>query len=212
MNNLHRFINLPFIVDRPHQFDTIKLPDLPNRGLTIKIEENVIDKRILEWLGSYGITASKFYEASNTIPGGAVCVHLDTDQLSDMTKFIIAWGPSNSGTRWWEPKKDAIPRYVTYWENGIEIEKLVQGDYKCELDKRGNKIVTDSYLGYEPEQCDLIYEKVLTYPSLINAGRLHSTFNHGNEDRWTISLTLLKDKNYLQFDEALEIFKDVIYE
>jgi hypothetical protein len=212
MNNLHRFIKLPFIVHRPHQFDTIKLPDLPNRGLTIRIEEDVIDKRIIEWLESYGVTASKFYEASNTIPGGAVCVHHDTDELSDLTKFIIAWGPPNSGTRWWKPKKDAIPRRFTYWEKGIEIEKLIHGGYESELDKIGNKIVTDTYLGYEPEQCDVIYEKVLTYPSLINAGQLHSTYNYGNEDRWAISLTLLKDKNHLQFEEALKIFKDVVYE
>jgi hypothetical protein len=212
MNNLHRFIKLPFIVKKPHQFDTIKLPDLPNRGLTIRIEENVIDKRIIKWLKTYNIIPSLFYEASNTIPGGAVCLHHDTNELSDMTKFIIAWGPPNSGTRWWEPKKNAIPKFFTTYHKGLEFEKLINNGYISELDSTGKKIVTDSYLGYEPEQCNLIYEKVITYPSLINVGRIHSTYNHGNVDRWTISLTLLKNGNHLQFDEALEIFKDVIYE
>ena len=212
INNLHRFIKLPFIVERPHQFDTIQLPNLPNRGLAIKVKEDLIDKRIINWLETYNIIPSLFYEASNTIPGGAVEIHSDIDISSNMTKFIIAWGPTNSGIRWWKTKKNAVPKFTTYWEKGLEFAKLVNGEYVSELDSTGKHIVTDSYLGYQPEQCELIYEKVLTYPSLINAGQLHSTYNYGNVDRWTISLTLLKNGNHLQFDEALEIFKDVLYE
>ena len=51
-------------------------------------------------------------------------------------------------------------------------------------------------------------------PSLINVGQLHSTYNpdptHG---RWSLCYFLLnKDYTHLQFEKALNIFKEVTYE
>jgi hypothetical protein len=64
------------------------------------------------------------------------------------------------------------------------------------------------------ENCELVYEKVINQPSLMNIGQLHSTYNPDNiADRWTLCFTLLKQNgDHLQFDEALEIFKDIAYE
>ena len=62
--------------------------------------------------------------------------------------------------------------------------------------------------------CDLVCERVIDRPSLINVGQLHSTYNpHATEGRWTLCFFLLKsDYTHLQFDEAVEIFKDIAYE
>jgi hypothetical protein len=48
----------------------------------------------------------------------------------------------------------------------------------------------------------------------MNIGQLHSTYNPDPEqDRWTLCFTLLKsNKEFLQFEEALKIFKDFVYE
>jgi hypothetical protein len=56
---------------------------------------------------------------------------------------------------------------------------------------------------------------VINQPSLLNVGQLHSTHNFNKtESRWTLSYHLLtiKDDRHIQFEEALELFKDLAHE
>ena len=61
--------------------------------------------------------------------------------------------------------------------------------------------------------CDKVFEKVIDRPSLMNVGQLHSTYNPGNQSRWTLSFTVLnQDNSHLTFAESLKIFREVIDE
>jgi hypothetical protein len=207
MNNFHRFINLPFTIDRPKIFDTLKVPNWSSGGMTFEIAKQHVDKRILEWLDSFNISTSQFFEGTYTAPNnGSIGIHSDTDTLTDMTKLLFIWGPENSFTRWWEPKIDAVSSKMRPDQGGPHAEIFNPNTYVYEFDDE------DRALCYEEKDCNLLYEKVLLKPSIINAGRLHSTFNNGSEDRWGLTLTLIKNNKRLQFFEALEIFKDIIHE
>jgi len=64
------------------------------------------------------------------------------------------------------------------------------------------------------EDCDVVHEAVINKPSLLNVGQLHSTHNFNtSEPRWTLSYHLLtiKDNTHIQFEDALDLFKDLVY-
>jgi hypothetical protein len=72
----------------------------------------------------------------------------------------------------------------------------------------------DCYKCYSAEEQDieLVHEAVINKPSIMNVGQLHNTHNPDpTQDRWTLSLTLLKlPGDHLSFEEALLKFKDSI--
>ena len=211
MNNFHRFINLPFTIDKPKIFDTLKMPHWSTESYRLfELEKQHVDTRILEWLDNWNISASQSIEGFYTAPNnGSIGIHSDTDTLTDMAKLIFVWGPENSYTRWYEPKIDAIAsKKMRPDQEGPQAEKNLNSDtYISELEQQ------DRVLCYEEKNCDLLYEKkIANQTSIINAGRLHSVFNYGSEGRWGLSFILMKNKKIIQFREALEIFKDITYE
>jgi len=198
MNKYHRYLKIPFEYPKPDCFN--QSYSHPNM---IFVSNKFIDQSIITWIESFNLKVSNVIEGFYTPPnGGKLPMHNDTSTISNATKINFTWGPSNSTTRWWQVKDESflIPAYPD--NSHIEAEGIIP-----------DIVVTNAFQSKE-ENCNLMCEKVINRPSLMNVGQLHSTYNPDNkEDRWTLCFTLLKlDNSHLQFDEALEIFKDIAYE
>ena len=112
-----------------------------------------------------------------------------TDYIDDHAKINITWGPPESKMQWWTADDSAVQMGEEEDDKG-EIWKIL---YAKEKD------------------CNLVYEKSITRPSLVNGGRLHSVINPSKiEGRLTQSFNIVgKSKlETIKFDEALEIFKE----
>ena len=136
----------------------------------------------LDWLESMGLDYLLF-EGFYTPPHDALHIHTDTDSVVDAAKINFTWAHPESTMRWW--KGDTLIKHV--WETG------------------------HSYMQAEEKDCELVYEIPIHKPSLINGGQLHSTYNPFDEGRWTISIVPKLNKDYLTWDEAIEIFRSYIH-
>ena len=65
------------------------------------------------------------------------------------------------------------------------------------------------------EDCELVHEANTNKISLVNVGRLHSTYNpDSTQGRWTLCFVPaslnLEGRRYLTFEEAVKAFEDYI--
>jgi hypothetical protein len=196
MNIYHRYLKLPFEYAKPNCFNQSY-----NHPNIMFVKRDWIDNSIIDWIGNFGIKVSNVIEGFYTPPnGGKIPMHNDTPALCNATKINFTWGPHSSTTRWWKVKNESFLIPVNPDNSHITAEGI-----------RPDIIVTNAFHAKE-ENCDLVYEKVINRPSLMNIGQLHSTYNPDNAaDRWTLCLTLLKQNgNHLQFEEALRVFENHI--
>ena len=236
-NYYHRYLQLPFTVKKPDCFRTLDHVEMmsgnewilltphntpTNSDKHIWIEyakpnfftdrydntqsfyysKEKVDDTIIKWIESFNLKILNFVDGLHTSPnGGKIDIHSDTKTICNATKINFTWGPDNSVTRWWQVKDESFLIL-----NRSNNEEKVRG---IDLD------IDLSYaLFAKEENCELVHEQVINRPSLMNIGQLHSTYNpHPEQDRWTLCFTLLKpNKEFLQFEEALKIFKDFVYE
>jgi len=201
----HRYLNIPTQHKLPQCFSV-----QPNDAQVIFVEKDQTDQEIIKWIESFGVIVSNVTEGIYTPPkGGKVHIHNDTKQISNATKINFTWGPLNSTTRWWNVKDESLLKIdIT---DSSHITEMVDPDIVDHFDNNGvhKELICDS-----EDQCELVCEKVINQPSLINVGQLHSTYNPDPvQGRWSLCYFLLnKDYTHLQFDEALNIFKEVTYE
>ena len=235
--NYHRYLKLPFTMEKPNCFKTFNASEMMlgnewilltphnapvNSDNHIWIEHDKpnffternndtpsfyyskekIDDTIIKWIESFNLKILNFVDGLHTSPNGAkIDIHSDTKIIDNATKINFTWGPDNSVTRWWKVKDESF--LILNRSNNVEKTRGTDSDIDL------------SYaLFAKEENCQLVYEKVINKPSLMNIGQLHSTYNpHPEQDRWTLCFTLLKlDDTHLQFEEALKIFKDFVYE
>ena len=201
----HRYIKLPVSHKKPMCFDT-----QPTEPTVIFVNKEYIDYSVVKCIESFGVIISNVTEGIYTPPNHKkLHIHNDTNTITNATKINFTWGPSNSVTRWWKVKdKMSLKIDVT---DSTHILQSVDPDIVGSFDAQKNH----SELYCEDENlCDLVCERVIDRPSLMNVGQLHSTYNpHATEGRWTLCFFLLKsDYTHLQFDEAVEIFKDIAHE
>jgi hypothetical protein len=194
MNTYHRYLKLPFEFKKPDFFDK-------NLGtpFIMMMERSCIDKNFIDWIAQFNVKISNVIEAFYTpANGGALPIHADYGKICDITKLNFTWGPDNSLTRWWKVKDEKFLRI----ETAPFKYPFIVADFETDL------------VGVAHEHdCDKVFEKVIDRPSLMNVGQLHSTYNPGNQSRWTLSFTLLnQDNSHLIFAESLKIFKEVIDE
>ena len=205
-NMYHRYLKIPFAHIKPVCFS-----EQPSKMRGTNWHEEVItqehwDIRFVEWLNNYNLKPSNICEAFYNSPsGGGLPIHNDTPDISNAVNINFTWGPLTSTTRWWKIKNESL----------IQLEKDNTEYHKEYLKGISADIPQYKFLHADEKECDLVYEQVINKPSLMNVGQLHSTYNpHFSECRWTLSYHILsqKDGRHIQFDEALEIFKDVAYE
>ena len=197
MNIFHRYLKLPFEYAKP-DFFTGRYDD----PQSFYYSREKVDDTIIKWIESFDLKILNLVDGLYTPPkGGKLAIHSDTKTICNATKINFTWGPDNSVTRWWKVKDES---FLTLNRSNNE--------------EKATGIVSDIDISYalfaKEENCELVHEQVINNPSLMNIGQLHSTYNPDPEqDRWTLCFTLLKsNKEFLQFEEALKIFKDFVYE
>jgi len=202
-NIYHRYIQLPFTMPKPRCFNKALENDFISY---VNISE--LPDELFKWLAQYNLKISNVIEGFYTKPnGGAIPIHNDTvipPGQRDACKLNFTWGPETSTTKWYKLKSDK--EYVEINHDETEINKSFQ--------EAGIEPDIECYKCYSADEndVDLIYQAVINKPSLMNVGQLHNTYNPDpTQDRWTLSLTLLKlPGDHLSFEEALVKFKDSI--
>lgn len=198
MNIYHRFLKLPFTINKPEQFNEA------GKDFIMYVGKDVIPPEMPAWLDSLGLTLSNVIEGFYSAPnGGEVPIHSDTVTKPgeyDSVKINMTWGPANSVTKWWQVNEE---------NNLIEIVHD-QTEINKGFEQAGITPDIECYKCYSADlkNLTLVHEQVINAPSILNVGQLHSTFNpHPNEHRWTLSFTPLKDGKTIQFKDAIKIFE-----
>ncbi len=201
----HRYVKIPVEHTKPSCFS-----HQPLQSEVIFVPKIDIDQSVINWIESFDIVVSNVTEGIYTPPNkGKVHIHNDTSKITNATKINFTWGPDTSTTRWWHVKEESLCK--TDITDSSHITEIVNPDIVDHFDENNQhrELICES-----EKDCDMVYEKVINQPSLINVGQLHSTYNpdptHG---RWSLCYFLLnKDYTHLQFEKALNIFKEVTYE
>ena len=133
-----------------------------------------------------------------TPPGDRIGIHTDYHEFTNHIKLNQTWGPEEGAVRWWH--SDKIIRVTN--PDAIEDEEVITA---------------------KDDDCELIFQANTNRPSMINAGRLHSTYNPTEQGRWTIcfvpcykgtrsktGLVTKKIDGLVNFADALNIFKSEI--
>ena len=202
-NIYHRYIQLPFTMNKPTCFDK----PLENDFITY-VDQSELPDELFKWLAQYNLKISNVIEGFYTKPnGGAIPIHNDTvvpPGQRDACKLNFTWGPETSTTKWYKLKSDK--EYIEINHDETQINKSFQ--------EAGIEPDIECYNCYSADENDveLIHQAVINKPSLMNVGQLHNTYNPDPiQDRWTLSLTLLKlPGDHLSFEEAMVKFKDSI--
>lgn len=185
-NIYHRFLDIPY--DPGVDLMSIPTEDgIPFKHITL--DESELNPDLVGWFREREI---KFlwYEAFYTPPGGGkITIHTDLAEISDIAKINWTWGGPGSKLIWWEVEdQEQIVRLKTLYEDSIFV---------C-----------------DEKYCRKVYEQEITRPSLVNAGRFHSTHNPSMEKRWTLSLPVydLMTNRRLQWPEVYERLRDYVVE
>jgi|694.fasta_scaffold88964_4 hypothetical protein len=185
MNNYCRKLNLP------SEIETKDFPpkDYEDRVFMIRPPWSKISKNLhkfLDQLNLFVMHSEIFY----TPPQQGIYIHVDTNKFSNMTKLNFCICNPFSMMNWFEIKKEYRDK------NHLKQTML-----------------TTNYLKYEPNEVEtILHSECVAGWYIVNAGIPHNSTNFTNEQRWTLSY-VLKDRethDYLQFDKALEIFKNYI--
>ena len=215
-NIYHRYIKLPFEFVEPDWKDVRRTfseeqkkgseyYDIKEKGDTdvyfCHTPEN--DKKVTEFLDMFNLFYDSklvFYTKANE----EIKVHIDNNKeeiyskkvdnfIDNHAKLNITWEPNGGKLRWWDLKNDKDLKIDTH---------------TTPLGKTWNVIWANQ------NECDMVYEKEINKPSIVNTGRPHSTFNPSKEGRLTLSYNLVKKNNLelVSFFEALWLFVDLLSE
>jgi len=201
----HRYVKIPKEHKKPSCFSYE-----PSQSEVIFVPKTYLDQSVIDWIESFEVIVSNVTEGIYTPPNqGKVHIHNDTSTITNATKINFTWGPDTSTTRWWNVKDESYLK--TDITDSSHITETVKPDIVDHFDSNG---VHKELICESEDQCELVCEKVINRPSLINVGQLHSTYNPDPvQGRWSLCYFLLdKDYKHLQFEKALNIFKEVTYE
>lgn len=185
-NIFHRYIKLPFTVEKPIEFnqhwDTVFHFDLDL--------DKPYSKNMLNWLKPFDIITTNV-DCFYTPPGGKITPHADSKTLNNQVKINVTWGPEEAKTVWWKSDKYYKSTYI-----GGESELM----------KRSFDL-----LEAKEEDCAFLYSANTNSPSLVNVGQLHSTCNPGASGRHTLCFNLAyEDGSPVNWHSAVEIFNNFI--
>lgn len=132
--------------------------------------------------GVYVTHADAFFTPAH----GSLGIHVDGICLQDHCKLNWVFGADGSVMRWWRPLIDNVEPKTT--------------------------IIGTKYLGFQPNDCELIHEACIGQPSLVNVGQPHSISNPTDHGRWCLSFLLksMATREFVQWDDAINIFGDCL--
>jgi hypothetical protein len=141
--------------------------------------------QLLAWLSARGVYVPHA-EVFHTPAMGYLPIHVDGERLCNIVKLNWCYGKVGSMMNWFKLKdaSKAIPMKET--------------------------VVGTKYLQPLPVDCQLVHSARISGPTLVNVGVPHSIINFTNESRWTFSAVLWLESRALEWDEAMQLFKDVL--
>jgi hypothetical protein len=195
MNNFHRYLNLPFDLEKPKLFDTT--PDhVIHQPLSDHYDINM--QNFLKQFGLELLLTECFYTPPN---GGKVPIHTDFWWYeTDYVKINQTWGPVDGEIIWWE--------CPTAYEVFLE-----PGDYVTDNGKELTYNDKVRILTANEEESKKLFSANTNKPSLVNTGILHSTINPSNQPRWTICFVPVYDiatEAYVSWKDAEIMFKEYL--
>lgn len=151
----------------------------------------------IQWFHNHQVQV-KYAEVFVIPPGGHLAIHSDARYLgSNLTKLNIVEGDDTAQMAWYSM---------------IDKDKsLPMEDFT---------IVESKYLRLDDDNAKLEFMTPITQPSLVNVGAFHNVYNITNnkKTRYCVSMVLssLKpdgdDNELMQFQNAVTIFKEFLYE
>ena len=144
---------------------------------------------LIEYLNSIGLCC-KFIEFFYSPPYTDGIIHCDNIDYTPYTKIYFQYGAEGSTLRWWDSKKiSQVSTTIGAGEDG----KTDYSSHAVDI------LVSDE------KDAEIIYEKDLRLPHLVNVGKLHSPHTPTNEKRFVVTLALSDINGYrLVWDEAIE--------
>jgi hypothetical protein len=190
MNQYHYYLNFPVEIQKPSMFQIEH--DLPKHEmLSMDLPEAIpMIKFINQFDNIECENLEYFYTPAN---GGKILIHSD-NELDQMTKFNITWGPEEGVVQWWNCS--------TYNTLNTESGQTTYGASDTEH---------SVYIAEEKDSTK-VYEANTNKLSMVNVGVFHSTYNPGSLGRYTLCFILrYKDSHKrLQWQDAVEIFKEYL--
>lgn len=197
-------LKIPFDFPSPlrniEQFNNIPKPDAHVRETwhRVDLDPSQLDPNLISWLAEKGISVP-VWDIFCQPPQFSMHIHIDQhDVFDNATKLNFAYSDAKTGTN--------AMRWYSASEEDSTVKKNAGGWYRS----------------WSPENVDLIHSHNIGTPSLVNAGKPHNVVNLTDKPRICISLILVKTVDvpenlddasfvkYLQWDEAVEIFKEYI--
>lgn len=179
-NRYHKYLDIP--VDPG--IDLFSRTDYdPLYHCHIKIDREELNPELIEWFDQFDVQLV-WFEAFYTPPyGGKIPIHTDTSTFCDVVKVNWTFGAPGTKLIWWNIKDE---------KNLINYE--TEFGTKCFM--------------AEEKHCKHMYEVEVNKPSLVNVGRLHSTWNPTEQGRWTLSLPIIEkySPDRVVWDDAVRKF------
>jgi len=143
------------------------------------LDRNEISPEYLNWIESLGLVLDHA-EVFFSIPHTYYTIHQDQHTRTDFPKINFIYGGLNSFMNWYKVKPGS-PGTMSQ-----------------------TKIDTP-YVGYTPEEVDLLYSTELKSPSLVQAGVPHNVTILGSP-RWCVSTVYTyQDKKLVSWDDMIKI-------
>lgn len=184
MNNYHRYLNLPFKINPPDFFN--------HCGSTI-YHQYIDDYKCVDmdnFLSDLDLICY-LTECFYTPPNSKIPIHTDHASYTNHAKINVTWGPEEGVIQWWK-------------SDNVKAHRFTGGEYTKE---------SHHNLWADESDCTFLYEANTNKPSLVNVGILHGTNNPTNKGRWTLCFVpVTKKGHYIEWSEALKIFKDYLEE
>lgn len=143
-------------------------------------DKEEISLEYLDFIKDLGLHLSHA-EVFFSIPGEYYTIHRDQHQYHDFPKINFIIGGENSEMNWYSVKENIVG------------------------ENKSTKIQTP-YVGYKPEEVELIFKTKLNSTSLVQAGVPHNVTSKSL--RWAISTVYKNSENkHLTWNQCLEIFQ-----
>jgi hypothetical protein len=179
-------------IDIPPVLDMSVLTQLPDKG-HVPVPMEYINKELTDFMGHRGIYI-KNADVFCSPPGFELGIHVDGIVLSNNVatnwEYCDEFG---AVMQWWKPKST---------ENKIVDPSKENAAYGVST--------TPYALAWHKDEVDFLDECDIRKPTLVNIGVPHSMINRTHSYRKALSITWRYKGRDLEWDDAIELFKDVL--
>ncbi len=143
------------------------------------VDRTEISNEYIDFISSLGLELDHA-EVFFSVPNVYYPVHRDQHDLTDFPKINFVYGGFGSTMNWYsiKPGMDGTTSYTK---------------------------INTAFVGYTLDEVELLFQKELNSPSLVQAGVPHNVTTPSNP-RWCISTVYKKNNKLLTWDQAIEIF------